>query len=195
MKAILEDQLGDVDTIRDRFAATDAWVESFEKVSLDAAAETIGLSLSNLKQAASLLAKKGPAQVVTGKRLSHLPEYGIWRTMAAAMGWSGKNGGGWYPLDSGSPELAWAPILMIANSAAVDSPPSMRGLLESVCKGQIGPPKALICSGNLLDDFRMPSPEGRAEAPLTIYFGILPNETSNLSHMLFQAKRGANATA
>jgi sulfite reductase (NADPH) flavoprotein alpha-component len=191
MKSILEDQLCDAEAIRDRFASGEAWVDSFEKVSLDTAAEITGLSLSNVKQAAHLVSKRGPAQIITGKRLAHLPDYGIWRTIAIAMEWAGKRGGGWYPLDSGRPPVAWTAGLDDTDSTAItnrlepDSNPSINGVLQGVARGEITPPKALICSGNFLGDFSMPSVPGSADSPLTVYFGLRPNETSNISHMLF----------
>jgi formate dehydrogenase (coenzyme F420) alpha subunit len=194
MKAILDDDLCPTDAIQDRFTSADSWLESFEKVSLDTAAETIGLTLSNLKQAASLLAKRGPAQIITGKRLALSPDYGIWRTISTAMGWTGESGGGWYPLDSGRPLLAWASDLDDADPAGIaqrleaDSCPSINSFLQSVAKGQIDCPKAIISSGNFLADHCMPPTKGGEDAALTVHFGLVPNETSNLSHMLFPAK-------
>jgi formate dehydrogenase (coenzyme F420) alpha subunit len=194
MKAILDAGLYEADTIRDRLAAAETWVDSFAEVPLDAAAEIAGLSLSNLKQASCLLAKTGATQIITGKRLAHSPNYGIWRTMAAAMGWTGKNGGGWYPLDSGLPRVTWATDLDDKDSARIaerfdeDSYSSTHGILESVSKGRFENLKALICSDNLLASLCVPPGIGSEDAPLTAFFGLLSNETSNLSHMLFSAQ-------
>ncbi len=194
MKAILDDDLCATDGFRGRFKSVESWLESFANVSLDTAAETIGLSLSNLKQAASLLAKNGPAQIITGKRLAHSADYGIWRTICAAMGWTGADGGGWYPLDSGRPPLAPASDPNDTDSAGVsqrletDSPQFINSYLKSVAKGQIDFPKAIVASGNFLGDLCTPLGQTGECASLIAYFGLICNETSNLSHILFPAQ-------
>jgi sulfite reductase (NADPH) flavoprotein alpha-component len=194
MKAFLEAGSCDPATVGQRLDNAETWLDSFAKLSLEAVADKTGLSLANLNQAARLLSKKGPAQIITGKALAKSSDYGIWRTMAAAMRWTGEIGAGWYPLDSGRPLLAWSAGLEDTNTAAIVERlnsvayPSINALLESVSRGEVEPPKALICSGAFLADYAVPSAQGSAEGPLTTYFGFIPNETSRLSHMLFPAQ-------
>ena len=197
MKAILDNDLCGLDSIGNRLTAAESWQKSFDGLSLENVARTTGLSMPKLTETAFLLAKKGPVQLVTGKPLALLPGYGIWRTIAAAMDWSGKKGGGWYPVDSGRPPLSSAEDLKeenpegIAKKASADLPLSFGDFLSKAIKGQVAAPKAIICSGNCLRDVGLPCLPGTEAVPFTAYFGLVSNETSKLSNMLFPAQAWA----
>lgn len=196
MKALLDEELCDVEAISNRFTAAESWQDSFEHLSLEDAAEITGVPSQRLKEAAILLSKLGPVQVITGKRLAHLPDYGIWRTMATAMGWTGKKGGGWYPLDSGRPPVS--PSIMQAEASGgpaegtgSDAPATVNEFLEMVETERIGAPKALICSGNVLNNLPPQLTRGDKDAPFTVHFGLLANEAAKLAHMMFPAQAWA----
>jgi anaerobic selenocysteine-containing dehydrogenase len=197
MKSILEDELCGLDSIRDRFSAAESWDNSFREISLEGAAKTIGLSSRKLKETAFLLSNLGPVQLITGRRLAQSGGYGIWRTMAAVMGWTGKKGGGWYPLDSGWPPLSSCRDLQSPNVEEANEKPhggssaSLSDLLTGVTIGRADPPRAIICSGNCLDDFGLQLTSGNEGAPLTAYFGLVSNGTADASHMVFPAQAWA----
>jgi len=197
MKAILEDELPAVEGIGDRFGDAEAWRNSFEGMSLEAAAEIIGLPSMIVKETARLLSKRGPVQVITGKPLAHLPAYGIWRTMATAMGWTGKPGGGWYPLDSGLPPLSSSTDVQaegqpaIASAGQANAIVSMHDLLCDAATGRTDGPKAIICSGDCLGDLPLAGTPHDRPAGLRVYFGLRANKTSSLSHMVFPAQAWA----
>jgi formate dehydrogenase major subunit len=197
MKAILDDDLCGLDSIRDRLTVTESWEDSLGRISLEAAAKTIGLSSRKLRETAFLLSKTGPVQVITGRRLAQSGGYGIWRTIAAVMGWTGKKGGGWYPLDSGWPPVSSAKDLQASNVEGVveklhaDSPVSLDDLLAKMTIGQTDPPRAIISSGNCLDDFGLQLTPGNEDTPLTSYFGLVFNGTARVSNMVFPAQAWA----
>jgi anaerobic selenocysteine-containing dehydrogenase len=194
MKALLDEELCDLETISERFIAAESWQDSFERISMEAEAETIGVPSLRLKEAANLLSKQGPVQLITGKRLSHLPDYGIWRTMATAMGWTGKKGGGWYPLDSGRPPVSRSANVQSGASEGLtegiqsDSPTSIDEYSKCVEVGLIDPPRAVICSGNVLDKLPLQLTQVGEDTPFTVYFGLLANEAAKLAHMVFPAQ-------
>lgn len=194
MKAILDEESFDPDSMRDRFADADSWLDSWESVSLEAAGEATDLAARQLQEVARLLFKNSPVQLITGKQLSHLPGYGIWRTMAAVAGWRGTAGGGWYPLDSGRPPLNFAmdpheeDSQTGAGSTRGNAYVSLADLFERIMRGDDDAPKAIICSGNALDHFFALVGSGSEAAPLTVHFGPVWNETSSHSHMLFPAQ-------
>jgi anaerobic selenocysteine-containing dehydrogenase len=197
MKVILDHDLCRLDSIRGRFPGTESWEDSFAQISLEAAAATIGEPSRKLSETALLLAKKGPVQLITGRPLAQSAGYGIWRTMAAVMGWTDRKGGGWYPLDSGTPPLSATADLQEANSEEIaqkpeaDSSDPLSNLLAKVASSQADPPKAIICSGNSLDEFLGQFGQGNEDAPLTVYFGPIAGRAAQLSHMVFPAQAWA----
>ncbi len=196
MKALLDEEQCDLERITERFIAAESWQDSYERISMEAEAATIGVPLMKLKEAANLLSKQGSVQLITGKRLSHLPDYGIWRTMATAMGWTGKKGGGWYPLDSGRPPVSPSVVRAETSGERAEGPDAnahtcINEFLGMVKTGRIDPPKAVICSGNVLDNSPPQLTQGSKDAPFTVYFGLLANEAAKLAHMVFPAQAWA----
>jgi len=197
MKAILDNDLCGLDSIGDRLASAESWQKSFDGLSLETAAKTTCLSVPKLTEIALLLAKQGPVQLITGKPLALLPGYGIWRTIASAMDWSSKKGGGWYPLDSGTPPLDSAADVKEENpegrakKASAGLPVSFDDFMTKAIKGQADAPKAIICSGNCLRDLGLPCAPDSEAVPFAAYFGLVSNETSKLSNMLFPAQSWA----
>lgn len=197
MKALLDEEQCDLETITERFIAAESWQDPYERISMEAEAETIGVPLMKLKEAANLLSKQGSVQLITGKRLSHLPDYGIWRTMGTAMGWTGKKGGGWYPLDSGRPPVSRSANVQagaaegLSEGIQADSHTSIDEYVSGVEAGRIDPPKAVICSANVLGNLPVPLTQGSGDIPFTVYFGLLANEAAKLAHMVFPAQAWA----
>jgi formate dehydrogenase major subunit len=197
MRMILENDLCGLDLVRNEFADVESWETSFERISLEAAAETIGVASGKLKETAFLLAKKGPVHLITGRSIAQSPGYGIWRTIAAVMAWTGGKGGGWRPLDSGLPPLSVTADLQAANpeqnghEPEVDSSISLTDFLAGVASSRIDPPKAIIWSGNCLHDPFSHLTQGNEGAPLTAYFGLMANQTAHASHMVFPAQAWA----
>ena len=129
-----------------------------------------------------LLAKHAPVTVITGRELVTLPHHRIWLTLAKAMGSIGRAGGGWYPVDAGTPVLA---VEGDPGDGWVGPDGRRSTLAEVMERGNI---RALICSGNALAEYV--SPFGRRlaeEAELVAHFGSFPNATWERASMTFPA--------
>ncbi len=158
----------------DEGAFTDGagWRASLERMSLDGADAALGISLDDLRHVSGLLAQHAPVTVITGRELVTLPHHRIWLTLAKAMGWIGRPGGGWYPVDAGTPMLAVEGDPGDGGSAA-DARPSTRP--EVTERGAV---QAVICSGDALAEYVSPSGRRLAEqAELVAHFGSFPNAT------------------
>jgi anaerobic selenocysteine-containing dehydrogenase len=190
MKLLLDEEIVHQETLNNRFEEAQTWQSTFSAMALDESGSAIGLQLDDIRRLALLLSRHQPAVLITGKRLAFASQYGIWPTMARAMGWQGTTGGGWYPLESGAPhldpsgDLEDAPIINRNDAAGVfpyqmngDPPPSLDDLKA----------KALIGSGDCLSDFFKPLRSLHSDMDLVVYFGSFPNRTRQKAHMVFPA--------
>jgi anaerobic selenocysteine-containing dehydrogenase len=191
MKMMLDENLCDPDAVKAGLKNPEPWKASFEKMSLDGIEELLGLSLDKLKEICLMLKDRGPATLVTGKRLAFNSDYGIWPTMATAMGWVGIQGGGWYPLDSGGPLLNAIEDIegneLTGLSSKLEGRYSYHVAARREGAVKEPPAKAVVCSGNCLSDFLSPFRGLAGEMDLVTYFGSFPNTTWRLSHMVFPA--------
>jgi anaerobic selenocysteine-containing dehydrogenase len=192
MQLLLDRELHSVDCVENQFIDPDAWKASFDRMSFQDAAEITGLSPEQIANAALLVAAKGPVQLITGRPLAHLPGYGIWRTMAGAMGWTGKPGGGWYPLDSGRPSLNAASGIedrkeeRTLNSVA-DPHSSLNQLLGKGLEDTPSRVKAVICSEHCFDESLHAAAKDSKTLELAASFGSLLSQERNWSHFIFPA--------
>jgi len=147
------------------------WQASFEKMSLDGAEAVLGLSLEKLQHLSRLLAKSGPVTVITGRGLASLPHHRIWLTLATAMGWLGRRGGGWYPVEAGAPSL---PVHVDAGGAKAEAEGAAPTLAQVKEQGKV---KAVISSGNSLSDYLSPFGGLARQLDLVVHFGSFPNAT------------------
>ncbi len=164
---------------------TDAagWQASFEQMSLEGAEAALGMSLEKLQHLSRLLVKSGPVTVITGRGLASLPHHRIWLTLATAMGWVGRPGGGWYPVEAGTP-----PFAVHADDAEsrpdggrTGTPPTLAEVKE---RGNL---QAVICSGNSLADYLSPFGRLANQLDLVAHFGSFPNATWERATMTFPA--------
>lgn len=162
----------------------DAWRASFDAMPLDGVEATLGISLEKLQHVARLLAKCGPVTVITDRSLAHLPHHRIWLTLAVALGWAGRRGGGWYPVDAGAPPLE---DLVVASSSrgSTDQPPA-RTHASSWRRPSLDL-KAIISSGNSLFDYLSPFGLMAKQAEVVAHFGAFPNATWERATMTFPA--------
>ena len=188
MSAILEDGFHDQAGAERIFVDYEKWKNSFVSVSYDGFEAITGLPMEKVQEIARLMAARKQVTLITGKRLAHRQNSGVWRTMAMAAGWNNLPGGGWYPLDAGIP-----PFDLFADIDAKDT----RGgapaggeefgadIEESpdVSQDAAKPVKALICSGNCLYDFMSPLRNVAESTDLNIFFGAFPNATRELCHV------------
>ncbi|MBI5248199.1 MAG: molybdopterin-dependent oxidoreductase [Desulfomonile tiedjei] len=186
MKAILDEQLCGPNSTSNGLDIPESWWNSFDEISLESAAKGTDLPVARLKEAAILVAKKRPTKLITGKRLAHLPGYEIWRTIATLMGWTGQQGGGWYPLDSGRPTLCSSADLQGENSQEI----AEKAQSDSRSADGFDTPRAVICSGGL-SDFHSGSKQSGKAPVLIALFGCLCSETADHCHMLFPAQNWA----
>jgi len=192
MKVALDNDFCSSEAVESRFLNAEAWKSSFDGLSLDDAAKAVGVTVDNLKEVGRLLFKKGPGRIITGKTLARLSGYGIWRTLAVAVGWTENQRGGWYPLDSGDP-----PIHACADTGTPDWRSAFAGtqadvyslirdLLETG-EGTCSPPiKAVINSGDCLGGM-LSGLGARDDRQLVAHFTPVLNDVSNGSHMIFPA--------
>jgi anaerobic selenocysteine-containing dehydrogenase len=192
LKILLENGQCDSQRIDAGFSDSQAWSDSYAQAALERIAEPIGLSLEKIRELGGLLGTRSPATVITGKALAYLSHYGIWRTIAGAMNWSGVEGGGWYPIDSGRPgidvsadieEGPWKDLEWLFG----DHHTLAKYVLDTGKSGQQPEIQALIGSGNCLNHFLAIVRPHVADMDLISHFGLFPNDTYKLSHMVFPA--------
>jgi anaerobic selenocysteine-containing dehydrogenase len=191
MKLLLEEKRVNLKALAATFEDVKTWQSTYDAMSLDGAGAVIGPQLDECHRLALLLGRHQPAVLITGKRLAFAPHYGVWLTMARAMGWQGTAGGGWYPLESGAPTLD--PSGDIENVAPSPEKASVGVFPYQMNGGGSAPPlddlkaKALIGSGNCLSDFLTPLRSLNNDMDLVVYFGSFPNQTREMAHMVFPA--------
>lgn len=180
-KLIVAERGPDDRVIEGAFTDGAGWRASLEQLSLDGAEAALGISLDDLRHVSGLLAKHGPVTVITGRELVTLPHHRIWLSLAKAMGWIGRAGGGWYPVDAGTPMLA---VKGDPGDGWVG--PDRRSTLAEVTeRGDI---QALICSGNALAEYVSPFGARLVEqAELVAHFGAFPNATWERASVTFPA--------
>ncbi len=158
------------------------WRASLAQMSLDGADAALGISLDDLRHLCGVLAKHAPVTVITGRELITLPHHRIWLTLAKAMGWIGRAGGGWYPADAGTPTLA---VEGDPGDGRVGPDGPRATLAEVTERGDV---QALICSGDALAEYLSPFGGRLAEqAELVAHFGAFPNATWERASMTFPA--------
>ncbi len=163
------------------FSDPGPWLAPLEQMSLDGAEAALGVPLDTLRHVAGLLAKHAAVTVITGRELVALPHHRVWLALARAMGWVGRPGGGWYPLDAGTPALA-----VEGDPGDGDVPtPASRSTLAQL--GERGGVKAIICSGDALDDPLSPLTRLADVAELVAHLGAFPNRTCERADLTFPA--------
>ncbi|MFH1113495.1 MAG: molybdopterin-dependent oxidoreductase [Pseudomonadota bacterium] len=192
LKMLLESGSCRTDIIGAGFSDPESWKESFSSVTLQSLADETGLPADKLDELGRLLAARRTTTVITGKRLAYVPHYTIWLTLAAAMGWIGKPGAGWYPCDSGRPEIDVLGDIEEESGKILDwlygdHHTLATSALEKGISGEHPPLNAVIGSGNCLETFLAILGRNAADMDLIAHFGSYPNETFNLSHMVFPA--------
>jgi formate dehydrogenase major subunit len=196
MKILLEEKLVNVKVLKECFTDSRNWHSTFTSMPLERITSATGLKLDEIQRLALMLGRYQPAVMITGKRLAFKPHYGVWLTIARAMGWEGATGGGWYPIESGTPTL--------------DPMGDVEDAHSNGRKGSVGPclyqvkadrestlndikVKALIGSGNCLGDFLSPFRSLSNDMDLIVYFGSFPNLTLKMAHMVFPATAWAES--
>lgn len=190
MKMLLAEQLVDTEAAEAKFKDYPEWEATFEKLPVEDLTGAVGLNGDKISALARAMVRRQPATLITAKRLAFMPHYGIWSTMARVMGWHQKAGGGWYPLESGIPRLDPTIGLeeiepAVACNDGIAFPYQPRRLQQDFLDGQ--ELKALIGSGNCLDDFLAPLRRRTNDLDLAVYFGSYPNRTRQTAHMVFPA--------
>jgi anaerobic selenocysteine-containing dehydrogenase len=192
MKMMLEERLYASDSVKGGFLDAELWKASFESLSLEGVEPIIGLSPEKLREMSRLMGDRGPVTLITGKRLTDLSNYGIWHTMATAMGWLTDSGGGWYPLDFGVPGLN--PYAGIDSQDSSEGPVELEGKqrvilkeLAETAQGHDSPVKAIICSGDCLNGVLSPIRSLVKHMDKVVYFGAFPNATWQYAHLFFPA--------
>jgi formate dehydrogenase major subunit len=186
-KMMLEEGLHLPEAVAANFEDADSWAASFDRLSWDDIADTVRIAQADMVHIGRLLKAKEPSTVITGRRLAFGRFHGIWLTLATAMGWMGRQGGGWYPLDAGLPVLDCdSDVDAPAKSGAVRSwshfsyhPSEARRSHTSIA--------AFITSGNCLSDFFLPLGDAARIAELVAHFGAFPNATCQQAHFVFPA--------
>jgi anaerobic selenocysteine-containing dehydrogenase len=196
MKMLLEETLVNQKALEDCFGDSQSWQSTFASMALEGAASAIGPQLDEIHRLALLLGRHQPAVMITGKRLAFAPHHGVWLTLARAMGWEGTTGGGWYPLESGTPTLdPMGDLEDTHGNGRKDSvgpfPYQMKADSESILSDITA--KALIGSGDCLSDFLTPFRSLGSDMDLIVYFGSFPNRTREMAHMVFPAAAWAES--
>lgn len=185
MKLMLDGNLHDPEAVSAGLTEPDQWKASFDKMPLEHAEKTTGLSLEISESLSRLLGYNSPVTLITGKRLAYDRGYGIWLTMATAMGWTRLRGGGWYALESGRPAFN-----QYENLKPETRNPNIGTFPYQAGKKTMEPAedlniRAMICSGNCFEDFFIPIRNSVQNMDIVAYFGAFPNTTRDLSHMFF----------
>jgi anaerobic selenocysteine-containing dehydrogenase len=188
LKAMLRESLQEAETVEAAFTEPENWEASFAHLSLDDVPSATGLSAEDIIGLCRMLQREGPVTVITAKRLAYQNHYRSWPTLAAAMGWMHRPGGGWYPLESGRPRLDAA-----GDIGEEIAGPRLKGAVAYPCQAKQsqtpgeGTVRAVIGSGNCFNDFFVPFADLARKMDLTVHFGAFPNRTRDLSHMVFPA--------
>jgi anaerobic selenocysteine-containing dehydrogenase len=190
MKILLEEQLVDEAAAKSNFKDFPEWSETYAALPAESIEAAVGLNTEKIRPLARALGHRQPAVFITAKRLAFSPHYGIWRTMAQAMGWHETPGGGWYPLESGIPQLDPTAGLEAAQPGCsprddIAFPYHPDHLWQDALDRAAV--KALIGSGNCLGDFLAPLHKHINDFDLSVYFGSFPNRTRQAAHMVFPA--------
>lgn len=188
-KMILEEAADKGNLKLDRLVDAENWAASFAGLPWEDLEKLMGLSPDVVREISSLLLESDPAIIVTGKDLSACSSEGIWSTLGTALGWIGKPGGGWYPLNPATPPLD--PGLGVEKANADQTPPAKdtrpNGQApdpKMALAGVVGSARAILCSGNFLGDLP-PVDTSLAAAPdLIVYLGSFPNATWDRSHLV-----------
>ncbi len=188
IKALLDENLLDPSAVESNLENPSGWKASFDGMSLEDARKAVGLAPEQVVEIARTIAGLNPVTVITGKRMAFRENYGVWLTMASAMDWIGKPGGGWYPLESGKPKLDAEKLISDENAKKTGKPqlvfPYQTRKQHRISDDDHGF-KAMICSGNCLNNFMAPFKKAAKDMELTVFFGAFPNATRELSHMAF----------
>jgi anaerobic selenocysteine-containing dehydrogenase len=190
MKMLLAEQWVDTPDTATKAKDYQGWRDSFEKLPMEGLTASVGLSADKIRTIVMAMGRRQPATLITAKRLAGRPHYGIWSTMARVMGWQAIAGGGWYPLESGMPQLdPTAGLEEIEPAVSMDDTiafpyQSNRAQQEYLDGLEI---KAFIGSGDCLGDFLAPLHKRINDLDLTVYFGSFPNRTRQAAHMVFPA--------
>ncbi|CAB5166357.1 hypothetical protein D3OALGB2SA_5778 [Olavius algarvensis associated proteobacterium Delta 3] len=187
LKQLLDEGLEHKDAIEAGFEQADNWQASFDRMVWDGVENHTHVTREDVLNISRFISSKHPVTVITGKRLAHSPDFGIWRTLAAAMGWIGHPGGGWYPMDAGLPR--------VHPDTDIEEPPPENfspRLAPFPYQNRSGSNEellfqGLIGSGNCLDDFFLPVRRQSPKMELIVHFGAFPNETCQQAHMVFSA--------
>lgn len=189
MKMLIEENLVSDQAMEACFDDSQAWQDTYTALSLDDTT-AIGMNADEIRSLALMLGRYQPITVITGKRLAFSDNYGIWPTLATAMGWSQMTGGGWYPLDSGVPRLDPTSDLDDNFPASPQKPldafPYQAGGVQEADMEHMNV-QAIVGSGNCLNDFFAPFKTQVNDMDLVASFGSFPNDTRDQSHMLFPA--------
>jgi anaerobic selenocysteine-containing dehydrogenase len=167
----------------------DAWRASYASMAPEAWCEAVGADPHRIGEIAKIIGHVKPGVIITGKRLAYSADYGVWSTLAQVLGWE------WYPMESGSPILD--PVSDL-DEVAPPASESRIGVLPYQSRDGIHPEgwetdlkergfRALIGSGNCLNDFFSPFQSIVIDLDLIVYFGGFPNRTRQMSHMVFPA--------
>jgi anaerobic selenocysteine-containing dehydrogenase len=190
MKMLLEEQLVDTAAAGSRHDDFEKWMDAYAALPMDGLKAAIGLDPVKIRALAHALGRCQPATLITAKRLAYSTHYGIWRTMARVMGWLQSTGGGWYPLESGTPPLdstiGLEEVAPAVSGIAVPASPRQSGCFHPKFLDELQV-RALIGSGNCLEDFLSPLNKRVNDLDLAVYFGSFPNRTRQAAHMVFPA--------
>ncbi|MDQ7781730.1 MAG: molybdopterin-dependent oxidoreductase [Desulfomonilaceae bacterium] len=192
MKLLLENDSWQSASIEKGSSEAAAWRESLSELTIETLAEATGLEPSRLVELSRILAARRGVTIITGKRLAYLPHYGVWPTLSSTAGWTGSPGGGWYPFDSGRPEIDVLGDIEEASGKILDwlygdHHTLATYALEKGLSGELPPLNAVIGSGNCLAGFLAILGKNAPAMELVSYFGSFPNRTCNLSHITFPA--------
>lgn len=190
MKTLLAEAWVDGAAGEAAFADFKPWMDTYAALPMESLAKAVGADTDKITILARAMGRHQPAVLITAKRLAFTPHYGIWHTLARVMGWQGKPGGGWYPLESGSPPLD--PTVGLETVPATDStadrpvfPYPSHGMDRSTL--DTTSIKALIGSGNCLGDFLSTLQKQVHDLDLSVFYGSFPNQTRQAAHMVFPA--------
>ena len=189
MKVLIDENLIQQEFCNEHFSNFESWKTGYLDWSLENTEKRTGVFSEKIVELSRTLGNLSPVTVVTGKRLAFQQNYGIWLTLTTAMGWIGKSGGGWYPLESGNAPLSPVKDINGSGSIAFSGPVIIYPYQISRKNHMVLPSKdefkAMIGSGNCLNDFLSPFRACAKDMDLVVYFGAFPNFTRQSAHMVF----------